>query len=274
MREVYEAIAQLIKEKQEFVLVMVVNAESSTAGKKGFKMIVFPDGKIVGTVGGGTLEYDAIEVAKELFKTKGSIFKKYNLKEGDESSLGMVCGGEAEIYIEYVGFRKQFIIFGGGHLGKMLYEMAGLSKEYDFVIIDERPEFASKEIFKDAEIFSGEGIFRKVAEIPIKEGSVIVIVTPGGAEDPFILKGLYERKVNFEYFGMIGSVNRRNKCFEKAKEMGVPEEFMNRIFSPVGIAINADTPFEISVSILAELIAQRKEALQNVKTERSVHEGA
>lgn len=273
MRDVYEAISEYVKEGQEFVFVVVVNAESSTAGKKGFKMLVLPDGRTVGTVGGGTLEYDAISMAKELFKTKGSIYKKYVLKEGDESSLGMVCGGEMEIYLEYVGFRKQFVIFGAGHIGKMLYEIAKLSNEYDFLIVDERSDFANKERFSEAKVFSGEGVYRKIEDIPITEGAVVVIVTPGGAEDPYILKGIYDKNIQLDYIGMIGSINRKKKCFEKAKEVGVKDDFLNRIFSPIGLAINGETPFEISVSILAEIIAQKKSALNKVRTERSFHEG-
>lgn len=273
MHEVYEDMAQLIEEGQEFVLVIVVNAESSTAGKKGFKMIVLPDGKTIGTVGGGTLELDAINMARELFRTKGNLHKKYILREGEESSLGMVCGGEIELYLEYVGFRKQMVIFGAGHLGKMLYEIGKLSKEYDFLVIDERDDFANKEHFSDAEVFSGQGIYRKTSELPIHDGAVVIIVTPGGAEDPYILKGLQDKGVTFEYIGMIGSVNRRNKCFEKAKEIGVREDFLRSILSPVGLAIEGDTLFEIAIAVFAEIIALEKGVLENVKTERSAHEG-
>jgi len=97
MIDIYEKMAELIRSGTEFVFVVVVNAESSTAGKKGFKMIVLKDGTSFGTVGGGVLEKDAIEIAKELFKTKRTHYKRYVLKEGDPQSFGMVCGGEVEI---------------------------------------------------------------------------------------------------------------------------------------------------------------------------------
>ncbi len=272
MRQVYEEMARLIKEGQEFVLTVVVNAEESTAGKQGFKMIVLPDGKTVGTIGGGGLELKAIEWAKELFKTKGSIYKKFVLKEGEPSSFGMTCGGEMEIYMEYVGFRKHFVIFGAGHLGKMIYEIARLSNEYDFVVVDEREEFANKQVFPEAEIWSGLGVYEKTSEIPLRDGAVVIIVTPHGAADHLILKGLQDKGISYEYIGMIGSINRKSNTFKNAVNIGVRDDFLKKIFSPVGIAIGSETPFEICIAILAELIALRKNALRNVKSERNSHE--
>lgn len=272
MINVYEKMAELIKSGTEFVFVVVVNASESTAGKKGFKMVVLKDGSFYGTVGGGTLEKDALEIAKELFNTKGTYYKKYVLKEGDPLSLGMVCGGEAELYFEYVGAKRQLVIFGAGHLGKAIYEIAKVSGEYEFIVVDEREEFANSSNFPNATIFSGEGIYRKTSEIPIREGAEIVILTPGGENDPYILKGLYDKNVNYTYIGMIGSLNRRNKCFDKAIELGVPKEFLDKIFAPVGLAIGSETPFEIAIAILGEIIALKKGLINKVLTERSIHE--
>lgn len=272
MIEVYEKMAELIKNGTEFVFVVVVNAEESTAGKKGFKMIVLKDGTFFGTVGGGTLEKDALNIAKELFNTKGTYYKKYVLKEGDPLSLGMICGGEAELYFEYVGTKRQMVIFGAGHLGKAIYEVSKVSNEYDFLVIDERPDFANEKNFPNASIFTGEGVYKKVSELPIRGGAEVVILTPGGENDPYILKGLYDKGISYTYIGMIGSLNRRNKCFEKAMELGVPKEFLDKIFAPVGLAIGSETPFEIAIAILGEIIALKKGYIDKVLTERSAHE--
>lgn len=272
MLNVYEKMSELIRNGVEFVFVVVVNASDSTAGKKGFKMIVLNDGTFYGTVGGGTLEADALSIAKELFKTKGTYYKKYVLKEGDPLSLGMVCGGEAELYFEYVGTKRQMVIFGAGHLGKAIYELAKISNEYEFIVVDERVEFANEQNFKDAKIFNGDNVYKKVAELPLKDGAEVIIVTPGGEKDPFILKGLYDKKIHYTYIGMIGSLNRRNKCFEKALELGVSKEFLDSIFAPVGLAIGAETPYEIGIAILGEIIALRKGKINEILTERSAHE--
>jgi xanthine dehydrogenase accessory factor len=271
MHEVYEKMAELIRKGEEFVLAIVVNAESSTAGKMGFKMLVQPDGSTYGTVGGGALEKDVVAASLELFKTKGTKFKKYILKEGEESSLGMVCGGEIELYMEYIGSRPQLVIFGAGHIGKMLYKMADLSQDYDLIVIDERSDFANKENFPNALTFSGESIYEKVDTLPIRNGASAIIVTPGGMYDPFILKGLHDLKVKFNYVGMIGSTSRRDKCFGKARELGVSDDFLNSVFSPIGLAIEGETPFEISVAILGEVIALNKGVLKNMKTEKTLH---
>ncbi len=272
MISIYEKMAELVKSGVDFVFVVVVNAESSTASKKGFKMVVLKDGIIFGTVGGGTLEKDAIDIAKGLFNTKGTYYKRYVLKEGDPLSLGMVCGGEAELYFEYVGSKKQMVIFGAGHLGRAIYQVAKISNDYEFIVVDERSEFADKEFFKDANIFSGEGVYKKVSDLPIKDGAEVIIVTPGGENDPYILKGLFDKGIHYPYIGMIGSLNRRNKCFEKATELGVKKEFLDSIYAPVGIAINSETPFEIAIAILAEIIAVKKGKIKDILTERSAHE--
>ena len=271
MQKVYEKIAELINNKREFVLATVVNAESSTSGKIGFKMIVLTDGGIIGTVGGGTLEQDVINEAKKMFINHKNIFKTYVLKEGDKSSLGMVCGGTVQVYMEYVGQKPQLIIFGAGHIGKKLHDILSLDDTFELLVCDNREEFANQANFPNASVFSGE-FFECVSRMPIRKGAYIVMVTAGGKEDPYILKSLYEKELEYSYMGMIGSTNRRDKAFAKAKELGVSDLFLKNIFAPIGLAINGETPFEIAIAIIGEIIAYRKNALKNVKTEKEVHD--
>lgn len=270
MQKVYEKIAELINNKKEFVLATVVNAESSTSGKIGFKMIILPDGETIGTVGGGTLEQDVINEAKKMFTTHRSVFKTYVLKEGEKSSLGMVCGGMVQVYMEYVGQKPQLIIFGAGHIGKKLHDILSLDDTFELLVCDNREEFANPDNFPNASVFSGE-FSECVSRMPIRKGAYIVMVTAGGKDDPYILKLLYEKEVEYSYIGMIGSTNRRNKAFAKARELGVSESFLKSIFAPIGLAINGETPFEIAIAIIGEIIAYRKNALKNVKTEKEVH---
>ncbi len=271
MQKVYEKIAELINKKQEFVVATVVNAESSTSGKIGFKMIVLPDGSIIGTVGGGTLEQDVINEAKKMFTTHKNTFKTYILKEGDKSSLGMVCGGMVQVYMEYVGQKPQLVIFGAGHIGKKLHDILSLDDTFELLVCDDRREFANQENFPNASVFYEE-FSECVSKMPLRKGAYIVMVTAGGKKDPFILKALYDKKLEYSYIGMIGSTNRRNKSFAKAKELGVSESFLKNIFAPIGLAINGETPFEVAIAIIGEIIAYRKDALKNVKTEKEVHD--
>lgn len=271
MQKVYEKIAELINNKKEFVLATVVNAESSTSGKIGFKMIVLPDGETIGTVGGGTLEQDVINEAKKMFINHKNVFKTYVLKEGDKSSLGMVCGGTVQVYMEYVGQKPQLIIFGAGHIGKKLHDILSLDDTFELLVCDNREEFANPDNFPNASVFSGE-FSECVSRMPIRKGAYIVMVTAGGKDDPYILKSLYEKELEYSYIGMIGSTNRRNKAFAKARELGVSELFLKSIFAPIGLAINGETPFEIAIAIIGEIIAYRKNALKNVKTEKEVHD--
>jgi xanthine dehydrogenase accessory factor len=273
MFQVYEKMVELLNSHEDFVLAIVVNAQLSTSGKTGFKMLILPDGTTYGTIGGGGIEKEAVDLSKELFKTHGATFKKHILKEGEETSLGMVCGGEIEIYLEYIGSPQQFVIFGAGHLGKMIYDISKLSKSYEFLIVDDREEFANRDRFTEAQVYTGKGIYRSSDAIPIRDGAIVVIVTLGGMDDPYILKGLYEKNIQYSYIGMIGSTGRRNKCFSMGLELGVKKEFIEQIFAPIGVDIKGDTPFEISIAILSEIIANYKGAINNVKTERSTHEG-
>ncbi len=271
MQKVYEKIAELINNKKEFVVATVVNAESSTSGKIGFKMIILPDGETIGTVGGGTLEQDVINEAKKMFTTHKNTFKTYILKEGDKSSLGMVCGGMVQVYMEYAGQKPQLVIFGAGHIGKKLHDILSLDDTFELLVCDDRKEFANRENFPNASVFSEE-FSECVSKMPLRKGAYIVMVTAGGKKDPFILKALYDKKLEYSYIGMIGSTNRRNKSFAKARELGVSESFLKNIFAPIGLAINGETPFEVAIAIIGEIIAYRKGALKNVKTEKEVHD--
>lgn len=270
MNPIYERIAELVEDKKEFVVATVVNAKFSTPGKAGFKAVILPDGSFFGTVGGGALEGDVLKQAEKLFTNHRPIFKTYVLKGDREGSLG-ICGGTVQLYMEYVGERTQFVILGAGHIGKAIYDIMDISDEHNLLISDTRPEFANKIRFPTANLFVESSFYNAILKMPMKDKAIIVSVTPDAEEDPFILKGLFEKNVNYKYIGMIGSINRRNKCFKKAKEIGVPDEFLNKIYLPVGLAIAADTPFEIAISVLAEIIAVKNNVISGIKTEKNTH---
>ncbi len=271
MQQIYKKIAELIDSGKEFVLATVVNAESSTSGKIGFKMIILPDLSIFGTVGGGMLEKDVIDSAKDIFRTKKNMFKRYVLREGYDSSLGMVCGGTVEVYMEYIGRKPQFIIFGAGHIGKKLHDILSLDDTFEIIVSDNRKELTDKNKFKNAKVFD-EAFDIAIKKMEIREGAYVVIVTAGGKYDPVILNELYKKHVKFAYIGMIGSLNRRNKCFAEAEKLGVSHDFLNDIFAPIGLAINSETPFEVAISVIGEVIAVMKGAIGYIKTEKEVHE--
>jgi len=270
MQQIYKKIAEFIRNNQEFVVSTVVSAESSTSGKVGFKLLVAKNGEIYGTVGGGLVEKDIIEESKKIFTTHQSTLKTYILKEDEENSLGMVCGGSIKIFMEYVGEKPNYVIFGAGHIAKKLYEMLCLDDSFNIIVCDERPTFATVENFPKALVFNKK-FEESISEMQLKDGDYIILVTAGGAEDPFIIKSLYMKGLDYGYIGMIGSLKRKEKCFNKAKELGVSENFLNSIFSPIGLAIEAETPFEIAVSIIAETIAYKKGAISKAKTEKDSH---
>lgn len=270
MQEIYKKISELIENNQEFVVATVVNSESSTSGKVGFKMLVSKNGEIFGTVGGGSIEKDVIEESKNMFKVHKSLLKTYVLKEDSESSLGVICGGTIQIFMEYVCEKIKYVIFGAGHIAKKLYEILCISDTFDIIVCDERTELANKEHFPNAKIFNKK-FEESIVEMPLRDGSYIVLVTADGKDDPLIIKSLYDRGFKYAYIGVIGSLKRKEKCFIKAREFGVDDNFLSKIFSPIGLAINADTPFEIAISILAETIACQKGVISKIRIEKDLN---
>ena len=183
----------------------------------------------------------------------------------------MVCGGKIQIYMEYIGNKPQLIIFGAGHIGKKLHDILSLDDAFDLIVCDNRKDFANTERFPNAAVYNAENFEVSIKKMNIKDGAFVIIVTAGGKDDPVILKGLYDKHVRYNYIGMIGSLNRKNKCFAESRKLGVEDTFLNKIFAPIGLAINSETPFEIAIAIIGEIIAVRKGALKNIMTEKEAH---
>jgi len=220
-------------------------------------MIVFPDGSQEGTVGGAAMEENARQFALKAFgngKGKGGLFK-FGLSGSDEKAGYAVCGGEATIYIEIMKPKPHILIFGGGHIA---LEVAKLCDqiEYGYSIVDDRDEFVAEEKFPSA-----KGLFRQrvedfFADCDMKPYSHVLICTYGHKYDADAAHGVLK---NFTgYIGMIGSKTKRAEIREKLVAGDIPAELFDTIHCPVGLDIGAETPAEIAVSIVAEIIAARK----------------
>jgi xanthine dehydrogenase accessory factor len=254
MNSIYDEITSAANGSKKAALCIVTSTKGSTPRKTGAKMIVFDDGGISGTIGGGDLEKKAIQDALEVIKDrKPGVFKHDLLNQH-----GMCCGGIVEIYIEPLMKKKKLYIFGSGHTGHALAKYA-VNFEFDVYIIDDRKEYLDEINIEDVNKMNIEHN-TALQSLPFDDDVFIVIVTYSHQIDRDILA--YCIKKPFAYLGMIGSrrkIEVTKKMFIEGK-IGTEEDF-KKIHMPIGIDIAAETPDEIAISILAEMIKVKNKVL-------------
>lgn len=249
MADVYEEIVRLRKSGERFALATVISAEGSTPRDAGTKMLIRGDGSIVGTIGGSIIEARVREKGQEVIHKGKAEVCCFDLT-GHEKD-GMICGGTVQVFIEPVGERSTVYIFGGGHIS---YFLARLGKMCNFglVVIDDRQEFANRERFPEADTTIAADYRDAFSQITIDSTSYIVIVTRGHAHDQRVLE--WALSTDAHYIGMIGSKKKIHTIYDNLTRKGISKDALERVFSPIGLDIKAQTPEEIAVSIMAEII--------------------
>ena len=256
MTDIYEEIVRIRVEGEEAALVTVVSATGSTPREEGAKMLVRAGGSIMGTIGGGRIEDQAIKEALEVIRKSKPKRLSFSLKEGGE--LGMICGGDAEIFIEPILSAPTLYIFGGGHIALPLAKMGKLTG-FKIAVIDDRAEFANPQRFPEAELTLAEDYAKAFQKLKIDKSNYIVIVTHGHKGDETALEGALATEA--KYIGMIGSKTKNKAIFSHLLAKGIPQEQLDKVHAPIGLEIYAQTPEEIAVSILAEIIKVRRSRL-------------
>jgi xanthine dehydrogenase accessory factor len=256
VKEIFSRIAELREAGTPFALATVAHAEESTPRSFGARMIVHPGGGIEGTVGGGAVEDLVIRDALRLIGEERNDRIVYDLGTGGEGvTTGMICGGRVEVLIEVFGALSTVFIFGAGHVGRKIAEMCGVCG-LSYWIVDDREEFAKKELFPDAAGVVRAEFGKSFAGLPIGERSYVVIVTYGHKHDGVCLENALKTKAT--YIGMIGSRKKVATLLESLKERGV-DTSDPRIYAPVGLQLGDNTPGEIALSILAEIVKVKSE---------------
>ncbi len=344
MPEIFDDICQALRNGQELIIATIISDSGATPRSSGSKMIVYPNGAISGTIGGGAVEGDLIQRALRLFKTRGADIVSYDLNQAVNSDrLDLICGGRTQILIEHLsvdqknlqlyqsvseemkrsraffwiatitdlngrlqveraiqkapdqfagplqvkhklqklnesGHRisngacfmemegKSYLIefmrppsrvflFGAGHVSKeiaVLCQMVG----FRIIVFDDRAEFANAERFPDAdEIRVCPGFTAALQGFDIHLGDFIVIVTRGHRFDQEVLAQALETEA--DYIGMIGSRRKRETIYNELMDQGVSQRALKQVLCPIGLTIDAETPAEIGVSIVAQLIQHR-----------------
>jgi xanthine dehydrogenase accessory factor len=259
--DIYEEIVKLRREGRRGAVATIVNARGSIPSFKTAKMLVRDDGSIAGTIGGGCVEADVWQAAREVMEQEKPRTLTFNLNQDPKYDNGLVCGGTLDVFVEPVLPQALLYIFGAGHVSNSLYRVAR-DVGFDVVVVDDREAYANRERFPDALEVIAEDFDRVIARLTPTESAYIVIVTRGHRDDMRLLRWAIQTKAR--YIGMIGSKRKTIAIFRELQEEGLSASLFEHVHAPIGLDIGAVTPEEIAVSITAELIAVRR------KTEREL----
>jgi len=253
--EIFQALAELEKKNQAGVLCMVVRTQGSTPRGAGSKMIVYADGKILGTVGGGELENRVISEALAALSEGRPRMLEYNMSDPQRGDPG-VCGGQVEGYVEPIEPQPTLIVIGAGHVGKAVAHLADWLGYY-VVINDDREEFCNPGMTPGGDQYLPVPMAELPEHIEITPWTYIILTTRGVDVDVPGLPALIDSQA--AYIGVIGSKRRWETTRTKLLEGGVDNDALERVHSPIGLELNAETPEEIAISIMAELIMLRQD---------------
>jgi xanthine dehydrogenase accessory factor len=253
--DIYEEIVRLQRAGRKGAVATIVNVRGSIPSFKSAKMLVRDDGSIAGTIGGGCVEGEVWQAAREVIATEKPRSLTFDLNQDPKYDTGLVCGGTLEIFVEPVLPPPQLYIFGAGHVGFELYQAAGRAG-FDITVMDDRETYANRERFPDAKEVIAEDFDQILSRLVITESTYIVIVTRGHRDDMRILR--WAVKTDAKYLGMVGSRRKAITVFRELTKEGLKPELFDRVHSPIGLDIGAISPEEIAVAILAELIAVRR----------------
>ncbi len=261
--EVFAALGEALSRGEETALVTIVSSNGSTPQRVGAKMLVFGDGRIVGTMGGGCYEHDAIGKARQVIETRKPTTVRYDLNDDFAEEIGLVCGGQMEVFIEPIEAAPAVYILGAGHVGYYLAKTAH-DAGFGVHVIDDRAAFANSERFPFAASVVVDDIPEWLARTTLPSTAYVVVVTRGHRNDLDALRALAPRELR--YMGLIGSRAKVARIYEQLMTEGVVDpDHLARIHAPIGLDLGAVTPQEIAVSITAELIAVRRGKAETLK---------
>ncbi|MCD4676465.1 MAG: XdhC family protein [Desulfobacula sp.] len=339
---IYIKVYDLLSSGQKIVLAKTIRRSGSTPRDVGSMCIITQKGELIGTIGGGTLEYRVQKRASEILKQEKSFIYRFRLTSEDLAGAGMICGGDVDLYleplfpentkmvslfktvrqqiadnrpgilvtrieddipamdtearmfikedgktfgtipgidpgkiniakntpydlisfdnkkmdlfVEKIGLNPRIFLFGAGHVSMFVAQLAK-TVGFDITLIDDRPKFANKERFPGADEILITDFDQAFEQLNISQNSYLLIITRGHLHDKVVLQ--YALGTNASYIGMIGSTKKRNTIYRALMDEGFSKDELAKVYSPIGIDINAETPEEIAVSIVGELIKKR-----------------
>lgn len=250
MSDVFSALAELPKTGTAAALCTIIKTKGSTPRKEGCKMLVYSSGSIVGTIGGGEVEGRVIEEALDAIQSGERKIRTYDLINPENGDPG-ICGGTLDVFIDPLTQPADLIVVGGGHVGKAVVFLAKWLG-YRVILSDDREEFCSPAIVPGADEYIHCPLEELTSKIDLSPQSVIIMATRNNQVD---IRGLPELlAAPSAYIGVISSRRRWKLTAEELVETGIKEKELERIHAPIGLDIKAETPEEIALSIMAEVL--------------------
>jgi xanthine dehydrogenase accessory factor len=253
--DIYDEVVRLRKLGQKCALATIVQVNGSIPSYESAKLLVREDGSMTGTVGGGCVEAEVWNAAREVIETEQPKHLTFSLSQDAAYDNGLICGGQLNVFVEPIVPQPSAYIFGAGHVSKSLAKVAALAG-FATVVVDDREAFANRERFPEAdEVHAGE--YEEVfAKLGVTSSGYIIIVTRGHKDDMRVLKLALGTPAR--YIAMIGSKRKVLGVMKELEKEGFEREAFDRLHAPMGLDIGAVSPEEIAVSVVAEMIAVRR----------------
>jgi xanthine dehydrogenase accessory factor len=253
--DLYDEIVRLRKLGQKCALATIVQVKGSIPSYESAKLLVREDGSIFGTIGGGCVEAEVWTVAREVMEQEKPRHLNFSLGQDAAYDNGLICGGQLNIFVEPVIPQPRAFIFGGGHVSKSISKVANIAG-FSTVIIDDREAFANAERFPEADATYAEEYEAVFPKLEVNSSSYVIIVTRGHRDDMRVLRWAVTTPA--KYISMIGSKRKTISVVKELEKEGLPREAFERIFAPMGLEIGSESPEEIAISVVAEMIAVRR----------------
>ncbi len=252
-KSVYRELDEALARGETVALVTILKTSGSTPQKAGAKMVVGRDGRLRGTVGGGCVEADILWRARQAIEKRKCEVLDYDYNADDEEN-GLICGGKVTVFIEPVLPPPRLFIVGAGHVAMPLSRIAKIAG-FEVVVLDDRVKYANRERFPEADAVEAGPIEELAAKFTYGDNAYVVIVTRGHTSDEEALRAFVRRET--AYLGLIGSVTKAEKILDRLEKEGFPRERLGEVHSPMGLDLGGNSPGEIAISIIAEMLALR-----------------
>lgn len=248
--DIFKTAEKWSNEECGFAMATIIESKGSTP-RHNAKMLIKEDGTLYGTIGGGPGEFKVVKDAIEALRSERNTVKEYIFDKNADGGLPTHCGGTMRVLIEVFPKSRRVVLIGAGHVNQAVMDLA-LAMKWRCVVVDDRPDYATADLLKGAhEIHTAHDIASAVKKSNIKGSDICVIATKDCD-----LEALRETiKSSPTYLGMIGSKRKVKKIFETLKSEGVDQDEIDKVFAPIGLNIGAETPLEIGISIMSEIIA-------------------
>ncbi len=258
--DVYDELIRLRRLGQKCAIATIVQVRGSIPSFESAKLLVREDGSMIGTIGGGCVEAEVWNAAREVMETEKPKHMSFNLGQDAAYDNGLICGGQLDVFVEPVVPPPHAIIFGAGHISKSLCKVANLAG-FSTTIVDNRDSFANRDRFPEADAIFAEEYEDVFPKLNILESSYIIIVTRGHRDDMRVLR--WAATTQARYVAMIGSKRKVLSVVKELEKDGLSREQLDRIYAPMGLEIGAVSPEEIAISVAAEMIAVRRNPKSN-----------